>query len=64
MEHFFSIIGGMGTIATESYVRLINSRVKIKCDQDYLNYILVNDAQIPDRTAYIKDHTQPDFFLL
>ncbi|MCT7696124.1 aspartate/glutamate racemase family protein [Lactobacillus iners] len=62
MEHFFSIIGGMGTIATESYVRLINSRVKIKCDQDYLNYILVNDAQIPDRTAYIKDHTQPDFF--
>ena len=30
MEHFFSIIGGMGTIATESYVRLINSRVKNK----------------------------------
>ena len=29
MKHFFSIIGGMGTIATESYVRLINHRVKI-----------------------------------
>ena len=46
MKHFFSIIGGMGTIATESYVRLINHRVKITKDQDYLNYILVNDAQI------------------
>ena len=54
VKHFFSIIGGMGTIATESYVRLINHRVKIAKDQDYLNYILVNDAQIPDRTAYIK----------
>lgn len=62
MKHFFSIIGGMGTIATESYVRLINHRVKIKRDQDYLNYILVNDAQVPDRTAYIKDHSQPNFF--
>lgn len=40
MKHFFSIIGGMGTIATESYVRLINHRVKISKDQDYLNYIL------------------------
>ena len=62
MKHFFSIIGGMGTIATESYVRLINHRVKISKDQDYLNYILVNDAQVPDRTAYIKDHSQPNFF--
>lgn len=62
MKHFFSIIGGMGTIATESYVRLINHRVKISRDQDYLNYVLVNDAQIPDRTAYIKDHTQENFF--
>ncbi|MBA1392677.1 amino acid racemase [Lactobacillus sp. XV13L] len=62
MKNFFSIIGGMGTIATESYVHLLNHRIKITKDQDYLNYILVNDAQIPDRTAYIKDHTQPNFF--
>lgn len=62
MKHFFTILGGMGTIATESYVRLINHRVKINKDQDYLNYILVNDAEIPDRTAYIKDHTKENFF--
>lgn len=62
MKHFFSILGGMGTIATESYVHLLNHRIKITKDQDYLNYILVNDAQIPDRTAYILDHSKPNFF--
>ncbi|RHW53333.1 aspartate/glutamate racemase family protein [Lactobacillus bombicola] len=62
MKHFFTIIGGMGTIATESFIRLINHRMEITCDQDYLNYILVNDAQVPDRTTYIKDHTKPNFF--
>lgn len=62
MKHFFSIIGGMGTLATESYVRLINHRVHAEKDQDYLNYMLVNDAQVPDRTAYIMDHTKPNFF--
>lgn len=62
MKHFFTILGGMGTIATESYVHQLNHRIKISKDQDYLNYILVNDAQIPDRSAYIKDHSKPNFF--
>ena len=62
MKNFFTIIGGMGTIATESFVRMINHRIKITKDQDYLNYILVNDAQVPDRTTYIKDHSKPNFF--
>lgn len=62
MKNFFTIIGGMGTIATESFVRMINHRIKITKDQDYLNYILVNDAQVPDRTTYIKDHNKPNFF--
>lgn len=63
MKNFFTILGGMGTIATESLARQLNHRIKITKDQDYLNYVLVNDAQIPDRTAYIKDHSQPNFFL-
>lgn len=63
MKNFFTILGGMGTIATESLARQLNHRIKITKDQDYLNYVLVNDAQVPDRTAYIKDHTQPNFFL-
>lgn len=62
MRHFFSVIGGMGTAATESYVRLLNARTQAKKDQDYMNYILVNDATVPDRTSYILDHSQPSFY--
>ena len=63
MRNFFTILGGMGTIATESLARQLNHRIKITKDQDYLNYVLVNDAQVPDRTAYIKDHSKPNFFI-
>ncbi len=57
MEHFFSILGGMGTMATESLVHLLNERVVTHKDQDYLNYVLFNHATVPDRTAYILDAT-------
>ena len=60
MQHFFSILGGMGTEATESYIHLLNLRTPAHSDQDYLNYILVNHATIPDRTGYIVDHHRPN----
>lgn len=60
MKKFFTIIGGMGTMATESYVHQLNLRTPAHADQDYLNYILVNHATVPDRTAYILDHSQPN----
>ena len=58
MENFFSILGGMGTMATESFVRLINHRTKASKDQEYLNYVLFNHATVPDRTACILDREQ------
>ncbi|KRK97804.1 aspartate racemase [Secundilactobacillus odoratitofui DSM 19909 = JCM 15043] len=60
MQHFFTIIGGMGTEATETYLHQLNERTPAQRDQDYLDYILVNHATVPDRTAYIKDHSQPN----
>lgn len=60
MHNFFVILGGMGTLATESFVHLLNSRTPAKNDQEYLNYLIVNHAQIPDRTAFIKDKTADD----
>jgi aspartate racemase len=59
MEKFFTIIGGMGTPATESYIRLLNDRTPTHRDQDYLNYILVNHATVPDRSTYLMDNTKP-----
>ncbi|ETA75125.1 aspartate/glutamate racemase family protein [Ligilactobacillus equi] len=60
MENFFAIIGGMGTMATESYIHQVNLATPAHKDQEYLNYILLNHATIPDRTAYILDHSQPN----
>ncbi|GAF39537.1 aspartate racemase [Agrilactobacillus composti DSM 18527 = JCM 14202] len=62
MQQFFTVIGGMGTPATESYIRLLNQRTPTHKDQDYLNYILVNHATVPDRTSYILDHSKPNFY--
>ncbi|HIZ52586.1 amino acid racemase [Enterococcus eurekensis] len=66
MRDFFSILGGMGTMATESFIHLLNKRVDAKKDQDYLNYVLFNHATVPDRTAYIlnKNHENPLPYLL
>jgi len=60
MNPFFTILGGMGTLATESFVRLLNKRTVAQYDQDYLNYIVVNHANIPDRTAHILDSSKED----
>lgn len=59
MNHFFTIIGGMGTMATESYIHQLNLRTPAHQDQDYLDYILVNHATVPDRTAFILDDSKP-----
>ncbi|ANK58868.1 MULTISPECIES: amino acid racemase [Loigolactobacillus] len=61
MQQFFSILGGMGTMATDSFIRILNQRTPAKNDQDYLNYILVNHATVPDRTTYLLDHSKTNF---
>ncbi|ASN62679.1 aspartate/glutamate racemase family protein [Latilactobacillus curvatus] len=58
MEEMFTILGGMGTAATETFVHLIDELTPAKKDQDYLNYVVFNHATIPDRTAYILDNQQ------
>lgn len=63
MKQFFTVLGGMGTLATESYVRLLDQRTPIHRDQDYLNYIVVNHATVPDRTTWILDHSKPNYNL-
>ena len=58
MQKFFTVLGGMGTLATESYMRILDQRTPTNCDQDYLDYIVVNHATVPDRTSWILDHDQ------
>lgn len=58
MKQFFAILGGMGTLATTNFLVEMNKRYRPYCDQEYLDYVLFNHASIPDRTAYILDHSQ------
>ena len=62
MKKFFTVLGGMRT-DTESYVRLLDERTPIHRDQDYLDYIVVNHATVPDRTTWILDHSKPNYNL-
>lgn len=60
MKNFFAVLGGMGSIATESYVRLVNKYTHAQSDQEFLDYVVFNDASVPDRTAYILDQSNPN----
>lgn len=57
---FFAVLGGMGTLATESYVRLLDKRTHAHSDQEYLDYVVFNDAGVPDRTAFILGQSTED----
>ena len=59
---FFAVLGGMGSLATESYVRLVNKASHARNDQEYLDYVVFNDASVPDRTAFILGESDDDPF--
>lgn len=59
---FFAVLGGMGTQATASFVRLINQAAHADNDQDHLDYVVFNDAGVPDRTAFILGRSDDDPF--
>lgn len=62
MENFFTILGGMGTLASMNFEKVLNQSIEAQSDQDYYDYLLVNHATVPDRSAYIMDHRNPSFF--
>ena len=37
----------MGTLATESYIRLVNRETYAHSDQEFLDYVVFNDAPCP-----------------
>ncbi|WP_122820700.1 aspartate/glutamate racemase family protein [Varibaculum vaginae] len=59
---FFAVLGGMGTLATESFIRLVNKATKAQSDQDFLDYVVFNDASVPDRTAFINEQSKENPF--
>ena len=53
------IIGGMGPMATAYLLELIIQMTDAKTDQEHLSAVVLNNPQVPDRTAYILDQTKP-----
>lgn len=51
------ILGGMGSKATALLFQLIVENTGAICDQDFLNIIVANKADIPDRTAFLLNQT-------
>ena len=58
MKNFFVILGGMGSLATTGFLNEMNKIHKAEKDQGYLNYLLFNHADVPDRTDYILGKTE------
>lgn len=47
------ILGGMGPAATSELFNRIIDNTAAEMDQEHVSTIIINDPQIPDRTAYI-----------
>ena len=54
------IIGGVGPLATAYFMEILIKKTPAVCDQDNMPMIVFNDPQIPDRPAYILDHSKPN----
>lgn len=47
------VIGGMGPEATSYFYEEVIAHTKSNCDQDHLNMVILNQADMPDRTQAI-----------
>lgn len=54
------IIGGVGPLATACFIEALIRKTPARRDQDHMPMIVFNDPQIPDRTAHILDHRNPN----
>ncbi len=54
------IIGGVGPMATAYFMEKIVDMTESETDQQNIDMIVLNHCSIPDRTAYILDHTKPN----
>ncbi len=60
MEDVLGILGGMGPMASQHFCKLVISHTKASRDQDHINFVLLNHATMPDRTAAILSQDQAE----
>ena len=47
------VLGGLGPLATVYFMDLLVKMTDADTDQEHIPTLIMNDAEIPDRTAYI-----------
>lgn len=52
------VLGGVGPMATVYFTDMIIRKTDADCDQDHVPMLVYNHSTIPDRTAYILDHSK------
>lgn len=58
------VIGGVGPLSTAYFMEVVINMTDAATDQEHIDMIVLNHTEIPDRTAYILDHTKPNPGLL
>lgn len=58
-HHLVGVIGGMGPAATALFSLELARRTAAQHDQDHIATLVLNDTEIPDRTAFLLDPTSP-----
>lgn len=53
------VIGGMGPAATALFSLELARRTAAQRDQDHIATLVLNDTEVPDRTAYLLDPASP-----
>lgn len=54
------VIGGVGPLSTAYFMETLINLTDATIDQEHINMIVLNHAEIPDRTSYILDNTKPN----
>lgn len=54
------IIGGLGPMATATFLKRIIQMTEASCDQEHIDCLIAHAPSIPDRTRYLLDPSAPD----
>ena len=54
------VIGGVGPLSTAYFMEVLINKTDAILDQEHIDMIVLNHCEIPDRTAYILDNSNPN----
>ena len=56
MDRMIGVLGGMGSMASQLFYKMVLDRTDAKCDQEHVRMLILNDSSMPDRTKAILSH--------